>query len=207
MCRNIETSLGTFAVTSACMGAIYYLRPTPEIKYIIWFVMTFTTMQLADALIWYSLGNSMPFLNQLTSQYLIPVILAAELVIAYYAAKKYLNWSNSLYEVLLWIVSVGLIISWIYDCMKDPVTKPGSNGYLVWCNKKSDHMTKIIFFVFLILPFVIAYPRGWIKLAFLLCAFSLWLWNYSNPAFGSRWCWSSNIFSIIVLILVALGKK
>lgn len=207
MCKNIETSLGTFAITSACMAGIYYLRPTPEIKYIIWFVMTFTTMQLADALIWYSLKNNLPVLNRFASQFFVPSILAAELLVAYYAAKRYLKWSNPYYEAAVWVVATFLVTMWIRDCMADPVTKPHSNGYLVWCNVNIGHISRIIFVLFLLAPFAIAYPNGWIKFSTLFLGVGAWLWNYSNPAFGSRWCWSSNILSIVILVLVALGKK
>jgi hypothetical protein len=91
--------------------------------------------------------------------------------------------------------------------MKDPVTKSNKNGNLVWCNKPIGHVPRVIFFVFLLLPFVIAYPNGWIKVAAIACALGTWLWNYSNPAFGSRWCWASNSFSLLVLLLVLFGLK
>jgi hypothetical protein len=188
------------------MATILYVRPTPEIKYLVWFMMTFTSMQLVDAVIWYSLRNKNDTLNRIFSQFVIPIVLAAELLVAYYAAKYYIGWSNRIFEVLLWIIVIFLIFSWIRDCM-NPITKPNTNGNLVWCNHKFGHLPRVIFFVALMLPFALAYPNGWIKTAALTWAFASWIWNYSNPAFGSRWCWASNIFALFVLAIVLLGKK
>lgn len=105
------------------------------------------------------------------------------------------------------MVVIWLIAMWIRDCMVDPITKAHKNGYLRWCNKDIDDIGRIIFIFFLLVPFAVAYPNGWIKVDALVCGIGTWLWNYSSPAFGSRWCSSSNIVSIVILILVALGKK
>lgn len=208
MCRSIETSITTFLVSSACMAAALAARPTPEIKYIAVFVLTFSSMQLADALIWYGIRTHNNSLNVIASKYIVPFILSAELVIAYYAAGYFLGWRNRAYEVSMWVLVVLLYGTWIRDCLKDPVTKPNADGYLVWCNDvQYTSLARLIFLVFLLAPIVFAYPNGTMKGVTLGIAIATWLWNYGNTAFGSRWCWSSNLVAIAVLALVLLGAK
>lgn len=207
MCRSLETSLATFAVTFGCMMAILSRRPTPEIKYFVVFVLTFTTMQLVDAIIWYGLHTQQEVVNKLASQTIVPVVLSAELLVAYYAAGHYLGWRNRLYEIALWVYVGVLVVAWVRDCVKDPITRPNADGNLVWCNTGFNKYSRIFFLFYLLFPLAIAYPNGWIKTATLTLVFGTWLWNYSNPAFGSRWCWSSNSVAIVVTILVFLGLK
>lgn len=207
MCRSIQTSLATFAVSVGCMIAAVAARPTREIKYIAAFVITFTMMQLADALIWYGIHNKREDLNVLGSTYMVPVVLSAELIVAYYAAGYFLGWRNRTYEICMWIVVIIMYGTWIRDCLKDPVTKTDETGYLVWCNVGYNDYSLLLFLSFLLLPMAIAYPNGWIKATVITIAIVTWLMYLKNAAFGSRWCWISNIVSVVVLALVLLGYK
>lgn len=208
MCKSLEISLTTFALTTVCMAASLTLRQTPEVKYIALFVMTFTTMQLVDALIWFSLHRNAPGLNKIASQFLVPTVLSAELLVSYYGAKYFLNWSNRYYEMVMWAIVILLLIVWIRDCIDNPVTQPNKDGNLVWCNRtRYSHFYRIAFASFLVLPFVIAFPNGFIKAITMILVIGGWLWNYTNPAFGSRWCWTSNSVALAVFILVIAGLK
>lgn len=207
MCRSIETSLATFLVSTGCMALAVKMRPTREIKFLAIVVITFAFMQIVDALIWFGIQNKKDWLNKLTSTFLVPVVLAAELLVSYYAAKHFLGWSNRVYEIALWGVVIVLLSTWVYDCMKSPLTKTNADGYLVWCNVGFHHIPRIVFLICILLPFLFAYPNGWIKTAVILLCISTWLWNYTNIAFGSRWCWSSNIVSVVVLLMVLLRYK
>lgn len=208
MCRSIKTSVTTFLVSAACMAAVIALRPTKEMKYMAVFVLTFSSMQLADALIWYGIQTNNRRLNAIASKYIVPLILSAELIVAYYAAVYFLGWKNTLYEITMWALVVALYGTWIRDCLKDPVTKPNADGYLVWCNDvEYTSYARALFLIYLLLPAIIAYPNGIIKAATIAIALGTWLWNYGNTAFGSRWCWSSNLVSVAVLALVLLGVK
>lgn len=207
MCRSVQTSLVTFLVSVGCMAAVVAMRPTPEIKYLALFVLTFSSIQVADALIWYSIHNKKNTLNIVASKYIVPLILSLELIISYYGAVYFLGWSNRLFEMSMWIVVIAMCIVWYYDCLADPITRPNSDGYLVWCNSGYRDIPRLIFLVFLMLPVVIAFPNGVIKAVVIAISLATWLWNYGNTAFGSRWCWSSNLVSVAALLLVLLGAK
>lgn len=181
-------------------------RPSKEIKYLAVFILTFSLMQIADALIWFGLGTNNRALNAVTSKYVVPAILAAELLVAYYAAVHFLGWRNKWYEASLWVIAIGLYISWVIDCKK-PVTKPNVDGNLVWCNTSMAHWSRTVFLFYLVFPFVMAYPNGWIKTSVLTLGIGTWLMNWANPAFGSRWCWASNSMSVAAAILVLMGRK
>lgn len=193
-------------VSLLCMLTIMKLRPTNETKYIVWFVMTFALMQIADALIWHGIQTHNDILNAVVSQYVIPIILAAELLVAYYAAKYYLNWSNQIYEGILWLGVLYLLIIWVYEC-KDSVSKRNKDGNLVWCNRSYSLWSRVAFLILLLFPLIVAYPNGWIKYAVLFVGIASWTWNLTNSAFGSRWCWASNLLSIVILMFVLLKRK
>lgn len=207
MCKSLQTSVATFAVTSVCMGLAVALSPTPAIKFVAIFLITVATMQIADALLWWSIEHNHPKLNKAVSIFLIPEILSAQLLISYYGIRYVFGWSNPYYEYFLWLNIAWLYWSWMRDCLHDgPLTHPNSDGYLAWCNTRYTHGGRLLFIFLLLFPILIAYPNDAVKWAIIVMTIVMYIVNYTNPAFGSRWCWMSNSVAIVVFAII-LGRK
>ena len=62
-----------------------------------------------------------------------------------------------------------------------------------------------IMFYFLIVPFICGYTNEYIKISIVSVCIATFILNFYKKSFGSGWCHSSNILSIILVVLVALG--
>lgn len=201
-------SLASFAITIACMITIVAYSPSRKTYFITAFLTTIALMQLVDALIWLSIRRNSQTLNRFASIYLIPAVLSAQLIVSYYGIKYLFGWSNIYYEIALWITVIIICTKWVHDCLRDgPLTNTNEDGYLVWCQTKYTHIGKLMFLVALLLPILVGFPNGYIKVAVVLVPTVTFALNYTNSAFGSRWCWTSNIMALIVTAAVFMSKK
>lgn len=207
MCKSIQTSIATFAVTVACMGLSVALQPTAPIVFVAIFLVSVSTMQIADALLWWSIKHKNTPLNKFVSMFVIPTILSAQLLVSYYGMRHVFGWSNIYYEAFLWFNVAWLYTSWIRDCLKDgPLTAPNTNGYLAWCNTSYTDGGKLLFLFLLLFPILMAYPNDPIKWAIIITTTVMFIINYTNTAFGSRWCWMSNLVAILVFAIILVRK-
>ena len=200
MCYSIEVSLVTFLITSLCM--LYVYSKSVELKWIATFVMIVTTIQLCDALLWMSINNNNIELNMFVSKYMLSLVLVSELLVAYYGAKSLGTFENKIYELFLWLYVIFFMIMWIATCK---ATNRNSDGYLTWCDYSITPLMKILFLFFLIVPFICGYTNEYIKISIVSVCIATFILNFYKKSFGSGWCHISNILSIILVVLVALG--
>ena len=203
MCKNIETSLSTFAFSLACVAVSAAICPTKEVCFASAFILTFSLIQLIDAGIWWSITRKTKAVNHLLSRYAIPIVLVSELLVSYFGVKYVFGWSNPYYECGLAIVVAGILGTWIFKHCNGATayTVPYNDGYLHWCGVEINQVVRIMFIVFLLLPIAVGMPSKHRLVKGLLTApiVATFCMNFMTPAFGSRWCWSSNVTSALLL--------
>jgi len=202
MCKSIETSISTFVFSLICVAASATLCKTKEVYFAAIFVFTFSLMQLVDAGLWWSIAHNNRLLNTIISRYVTILVLTSELLVSYFGVKYMFGWSNKYYEYGLSIFVPGIIGTWIFKHCNNAnaCTLPHKDGYLHWCGVELKKVIRISFMIFLLSPIVIGMPSNsivkWLIIAPIMATFCI---NYMNPTFGSRWCWSSNITSALLL--------
>lgn len=204
MCKNIQVSVVTFLLAAASMTYVWMKSSLPHHRYMVVWVMTFASIQLVDALLWHAVTWGRREMNHIVSTYLIVAILAAEVIVSYYAATIFLGWSNRLYEVILWIFTVLMIGEWIKDCT---FTTVNGDGYLKWCNLAWSFYGRLLLFAFLFYPLLRAFPNCLLKWVIVSTGLLTFVMNFRDSAFGTKWCWSANIISIISPVVVMLESS
>ena len=203
MCKTIETSLSTFAFSLACVAASAAICPTKEVHFASMFILTFSLIQLVDAGLWWSIRNRNKVLNNALSRYALPVVLVSELLVSYFGVKHVFGWSNPYYELGLAVFGTGVLGTWIFKSCNNATayTLPYTDGYLHWCGVEINLVIRILFIAFLLLPIAVGMPSKHAILKYLITVpiVATFFMNFANPTFGSRWCWSSNVTSALLL--------
>lgn len=208
MCKSFQTSVATFAVTAACMALSVALQPTAPIIFVAIFLICVAMMQIADALLWWSITNDKKQMNKFVSMFFIPAVLTSQILVSYYGMRHVFGWSNVYYEIVLWFNVILMYTSWVRHCIRDgPDTTPDENGYLAWCKTSYTHFGKLMFLFFLLFPILMAYPNDAVKWAIIVTITTMFIINYPNPTFGSRWCWTSNLTAVIVFAVILVRKS
>ena len=203
MCKTIETSLSTFAFSLACVASSAAICPTKEVHFASMFILTFSLIQLVDAGLWWSIRNRNKVLNNALSRYALPVVLVSELLVSYFGVKHVFGWSNPYYELGLAVFGTGVLGTWIFKSCNNATayTLPYTDGYLHWCGVEINLVIRILFIAFLLLPIAVGMPSKHAILKYLITVpiVATFFMNFANPTFGSRWCWSSNVTSALLL--------
>jgi len=202
MCKSIETSISTFVFSLICVAASVTLCKTKEVYFASIFIFTFSLIQLVDAGLWWSIAHNNRLLNTIISRYATILVLSSELLVSYFGVKYIFGWSNQYYEYGLATFVAGMLGAWIFKHCNNAnaYTLPHTDGYLHWCGVELNNVLRILFMIFLLSPIVIGMPSNsivkWLITAPIMATFCI---NYMNLTFGSRWCWSSNITSALLL--------
>jgi hypothetical protein len=115
------------------------------------------------------------------------------------------NYSNNRFpwfELILVSFIVYGSYNWINDCNNTTIT---DTGYLKWCDMELATFTKFVYLCLMLFP-LLFFPNNYIKFTIFFTTIVSWLYNLNKPAFGSKWCYQSNIISIIVPIILYLQK-
>jgi hypothetical protein len=203
MCKTFETSLATFVFSLTCVALSVISRKTKEVYFASMVILTISLMQLLDAGIWWSITHKNKLLNNFISRYAVPFILASELLVSYFGIKYIFGWSNQYFEYGLFIFASFILLSWIfmYCNHTNAYTVPYTDGYLHWCGVEFNMVVRVLFILFLLTPIAIGLPSKYnvIKYLFTIPIIATFVMNYMNITFGARWCWSSNIISLLLL--------
>lgn len=203
MCKTVETSLTTYAISFVCVCVCLQLAgQSAGIRFACLFIMSFSTMQLLDAGLWWSIDNRAKSLNHIITRYAIPVVLASEVLVSYFAVKYIFGWKNAYYELGLAIFVAFILGGWWFKyCTKHMYTAPHpTEKYLHWCGTEFNALTRALFLFFLLAPVLLGMPKNETAIKYVLAIpiTTTLLVNFNKITFGSRWCWSSNITSIIL---------
>jgi hypothetical protein len=199
MCKTFETSLSTFVFTLTCAVLSIKIYNSKEMFFAAALMFTVSLMQLIDAGIWWSIHNKNKVLNDYLSRYAIPIVLSCELLVSYFGVNHFFGWRSRHFEYTLAAFVTFILTYWPYRCYYVN-TLSHTDGYLHWCKIQIHPIFRILFILFLLAPVLVGIPsNSTIKYILALPTIATFLINYSNDTFGARWCWSSNIVSLLIL--------
>lgn len=209
MCKSFETSISTFVFSLICVAASVTLCKTKEVYFASIFIFTFSLIQIVDAGLWWSISHKNRLLNTLLSRYAIPVVLVSELLVSYFGVKHMFGWSNRYYEYALATFVTGMLGTWIFKYCADAnaYTLPYNDGYLHWCGVEINNVIRVLFIIFALSPIVIGINHVIIKCLIVAPIMATFFMNFMHTTFGSRWCWSSNIISALLLAYSATHTR
>jgi hypothetical protein len=188
MCFSFEVSIGTFL--SSWGISLYLLKKrklSKKNKQSIIFLMIFSSMQLADAILWYN-NMKMNNINYYVSSIFIPLILSLQIIYNIYIRNdgKYviLNIIAPIICVLIFMKFNGYTTTSI---CKNKFSSP------VWASNEIKLYEMVLFAIFVIYP-------NWIYL-FIACFILFpFLYFFINSSYGSLWCFIANFLSLYYLI-------
>lgn len=191
MCKTIEDSIFS-GTLSYLTGGLLLATGKPKYIWLGAFILTVGTMQWVDTALWYSLQHGTP---TAAISLLVPIVLSAEILVAYGGYVYYTGKRMPLYEVAMIPYIVGLLYRWLKKFKETIVTK---DGYLMWGNYDISSFGKLMFLLLLIVPFIF-YPDDFIKYSLFAVSIPIFIYTFTQKEFGSRWCQSFFIFDIFVL--------
>jgi len=197
MCKTLETSLSTFVFTLTCAILSVKIYNAKEVFFAAALMFTISLIQVIDAGIWWSIHNKNKVLNDYISRYAIPIVLSCELLVGYFGVNHLFGWRSRYFEYALAAFVTFILTYWPYKCYLN--TLPHMDGYLQWCQIQIHPIFRILFIFFLLAPIIVGIPSNAIKYILSLPIIATFIINYSNDTFGARWCWSSNIVSLLIL--------
>lgn len=202
MCQNKEIS--TLSWFGALMASLYlFFRGNPGDFWTGAFTLTFTQMQVLEALIWSTDGKE-PFFNQLIP----PALWAQPLVATTFLYQSDIQNEYILSAIILYL---SLFILSIYNKKNIDITI-GPNGHLVWQSQdgigilggsceSSNNILNYLYFLGVFVPFL--YINSSAKLP--LLAFGAGSYLYTRNVYpeeaNTLWCWISVILPLIQITL------
>jgi len=195
MCWNESVSLNTFLFTSFVLLLIAYNNfftkyKIPEFnnKWMYFFVVSFTTMQLLEFFIWRNLDN-----KKYNSRF---SLLAFILVHIQPAASIMLLTNIPLRNLVLTAYLLIAVPHLIYSCFTTKIIATrGEGGHLSW-NFNYNYLKEAVWAFFFSFSFI--YERKLDLIIFGSITLSIAFVNYyrNHNVVGSMWCWSVNSLMI-----------
>lgn len=192
---NKEVSIGAWIV-SLVIGYILYVRNRLYDRWNAIFLVTFTTIQLIEGGLWFSVETGNTQANRTLTKFVIVALFAQPLVQTYFG---YL-YTGSVVLYYFSFVFLGLFLWAIYLVLTRDmgISQPGKSGYLVWGSlSKIPPWVLIVYITGLFLPLIIA--KSWsLFIVGVITAFFSWLVN--AEAFASLWCLTSCAYGVVALV-------
>lgn len=192
MCGSIIDSVSSGTIIYG-VGIILLLSRKPEYLWLGSFILIIGTMQFVDALLWIMKQHNMS--TDFVSRYLIILVLVLEPIVAYLGYVYFYKQRMPLFEVVLFIYTICSIYSWTRICDDTTITQ---DGYLKWCGFDILFIIKVLFLLILLFP-MLFFPNMLQKTLCITILSGTWLYNLNHEAFGSRWCYSTVVYSIMAL--------
>ena len=190
MCFSFEVSIGTFIVSWVI--SLYLLNKglTKEKQQHIIFLMIFSSMQLADAILWYNKMKKNN-INYLVTSYLIPLLLSLQILYMVFIV-NHSSFIKIIDDNYLKIFIPILLLYMFYRF----------NGYSVsLCNNKLSSpiwgSNEIKLWELLLVTFLIFYPDYymWFATLFLFLLIKIFV----GGGYGTLWCAISNLVAFYFL--------
>ena len=194
MCFSFRVSLGTFIFSwSSC---IYLLNKglSEANRQNVVFLMIFSSMQLSDAILWYT-GMKKNTINYLTTSVLIPLILSLQVLYnVYIRNRKKKNKEKNKNKDNLIAVFTGLIVLYLFYRFHG-YSRPLCSNKLsspVWASNELQLWELIAFAT------IIIYPH-WKVIAYTVFIVFPLIFILSGGGYGSLWCALANLLAIYYL--------
>jgi hypothetical protein len=218
MCYDLESSLSAWVLATSISLFLFYRNKNYD-RWNAAFIVTFSTIQLLEAGIWWtqSKGEKNPT-NQILTKLILLTLLAQPLVQTYMGAIY--TKSDILY--FLSYIFMGIFLWGLY---RVGTAKPGefytsenSKGRLVWYDDSNDvnskdrgfvggsnSVTNIIIPILYILGllFPLLFPKEYrgLPLLFVAIASALYSLSLKQGSFASLWCFYSVIYAVVAIFV------
>jgi len=207
MCWNATVSintflLSTFAVLLAAVNKVYPWR-------VLAFIMSIAAVQFLEFIIWSYYDNKR--VNKYASMMVFFVIALQPLAAAWMLYDQDRRLMNQLMIAYVVIFMAGLmfIVTRSRDPFKNMKSDRGRNGHLVWHWMAKGNLHLYMLMTYMVFFFTSIWLSGvhwlfWVTLATL--AMSLYyFWRFDT--WGTMWCWTSNVISLVLIAKVVLSSK
>lgn len=189
MCFSFEVSITTFII-SWTIGLYLLKKDLDETqKQNIIFLLIFSSIQLADAILWL-INLKKNNINFVVTSFLIPFILSLQVYYNMFIINKI---SNPIIKLLVFIFIIGIFLHMYGYSIKSKNIFDSP----IWGSKEASFIYMIIFFVFIV------YGRigfeGEKFHFFIILFISLLLPFFLKGGYGSLWCAFSNILAFYYL--------
>lgn len=196
MCFNWKVSLGTLIFTWS--SALYLLskKLTKSQQNNIYFLMIFSSIQLADTILWLN-NMKQNMVNYLVTSFLIPMILSAQVLFNLYVRNNFYNILLNIFVIFYIIILFNQFNGYSTNVCNNYFSSPLWSAYNSSGKpKKSPEITlgNLILFAFLIF-----YPNC-NKLVFWIGIFFPLMHYFISAGYGSFWCFAANIMAVWYLI-------
>ena len=188
MCFSFEVSIGTFLFSWISSLFLLTKKLKKEDQQSIIFLMIFSSMQLADAILWY-IKLKKNSINYYVTSILVPFIISLQLLYRTYV----MNDEKSIFIK----ISVICLIIYLFYRFNGYSRFSLCNGYFsspIWGGKEVNLLE------LLIASFFILYS-SWKALAFTWLILFPFMHLISNGGYGSLWCAIAALFSIYNLYI------
>lgn len=183
MCFSFKISIGTFLFSWSISIYLLQKKLTTIWKKYIYSLLIFSSIQLADAILWY-IKMKKNIINYIVTSVLIPFILS---LLLYYNLFK-INKNNNIYLILIFFVSTIYIFyrfnGYSNSLCSNKLSSPiwGSNEIKLW---------EILGYCFLL------FYNNYSNITFILSIiFILFAYLFLDGAYGSLWCAIANLSSL-----------
>jgi len=212
MCWNESVSVFTYIMVTSGMIAVFFTRPSSNIKWQSSFVLTFVLVQLLEAVLWFSIHDNDIKLNGLVTRVVLLALWCQPLVNCLGGAltpgtklRKLLFGAAVLFALLLaynTVLTLGSSVKF--------KTVSSSGCHLIWKRNDLPHfmsrytITSVLYFMGLFVPLALMRPlREGLFLLFVgLCSFSSSYFFYRlDGSFSSMWCIIATVYAIAVIAL------
>ena len=183
MCFSFEVSIGTFIVSWSISLYLLGKKLDPMQRKHIKFLMLFSTIQLADALLWYS-GMKKNKLNYYTTSFLIPSILSLMIIYNLYYRNDF---KDNMFVNLFTVAMCLYLFSKFHGYSKSVCD--GSLSSPIWGSDEIRYWQIVIYGLAIMYPF-------WQTVGFELLIVVPLIFYFANGAYGSLWCAVANLMAL-----------
>lgn len=208
MCKSFDVSILT-GIYSYAIAYYLYRRNLRYDRAVAVFLLTFSTIQWLEALLWYDIRyaglGADHGLNKFATAS-IPVVLGLEFLASLYAAS--MHSTISAFEILIYVFAFfALNIVWFKSTSGISTVDSGGTGSLVWGGIGIPTVARFLFLALLMYPLLRFMPSSLSMTLIVLAATSFFFYSFRfGDTFGSNWCWIANLVSLIQLYAPILGS-
>jgi len=206
MCFDIQSSLLAWSLTYSISIYLYFRNQNFD-RWNAVFIMTFSTIQLLEAGIWYSIGENKKTINETLTKLILITLMLQPLAQSYMG---YLYAQKFILAVLSSIIAGVLIWSIIRIVRATPgqfITNTGPRGHLIWSDSKSPNFLggwwiALLYLIGLFVPlFFMSGGKGvaLLMIGVVTAIFSLMV--ASKEEFSSYWCYTTVIYAMVALFI------
>lgn len=208
MCYDIESSLSAWFISNII--AIYLYNRNKNYDHMnASFIVTFSTVQLLEAGIWWVKPEGLPsYTNEILTKSILLVLLMQPLIQSYFGYK---STNNNILKYMTFIY-VALLLWGFYRLGKsnrnDFYTKTNSQNHLVWYDKQSlsflggndYYVVPLLYLGGLFIPLLFQKDnRGLPLITVGVGSFIFSSIVGDNESFSSLWCFYSVIYSVVAI--------